>query len=90
MYNEKNILTRVSQTTGISTEQVVALSDALTAALAGFTAEGAAVAIPGFGTFAPVLKDEHVEVLPDGERTLVPPAVNLEFTASVVLKKKLQ
>ena len=90
MYTEKTILTRASQAAAISAEQAVALSDALTAALAALAAEGAAVAIPGFGTFAPVLKDEHVEVLPNGERTLVPPAVNLEFTASVILRKKLQ
>lgn len=71
-------------------EKAQALTDHFITTLAGFAAEGSSVAIPGFGTFTPVQRDERIVVEPDGSRTLVPPSVAFEFAASVILRKKLQ
>lgn len=48
------------------------------------------VAIPGFGTFKSIKKDEEIVIDPaTGKRTLLPPAITMEFQPSVVLRKKL-
>lgn len=48
------------------------------------------VAIPGFGTFKTIKHDE--EIINDdttGRRTILPPAIVMEFQPSIVLRKKL-
>ncbi len=47
------------------------------------------VALPGFGTFSPTKTDEYIVADPDGGRTLMPPAVKVQFNPSIVLRKKL-
>lgn len=48
------------------------------------------IAIPGFGTFKSVKTDEII-VFDEttGKRTLVPPAIRMEFAPSIVLRKKM-
>ena len=48
------------------------------------------IAIPGFGTFKSVKTDEVIvfdETI--GKRTLLPPAIRMEFAPSIVLRKKM-
>ncbi len=48
------------------------------------------IAIPGFGTFQPVKKDETIIVdETSGKRTLLPPSITLEFKPSALMKKHL-
>lgn len=48
------------------------------------------VAIPGFGTFKSLKKDEEIVVdEATGKRTLLPPSITMEFQPSIVLRKKL-
>lgn len=48
------------------------------------------IAIPGFGTFRSAKTEERVVTdETTGERTLLPPAIALEFQPSIVLRKKL-
>lgn len=48
------------------------------------------VAVPGFGTFKSSKRDEIIVVdEATGKRTLLPPAIIMEFQPSIVLRKKL-
>lgn len=48
------------------------------------------VAIPSFGTFTPVKRDEEITTdLSTGRRMLLPPQITLEFTPAAMLRKHL-
>ena len=52
---------------------------------------GNRVALPGFGTFEGVKRDEEITTdLATGCRMLLPPSVELIFTAGGMLKKKMK
>lgn len=52
---------------------------------------GKSVAIPGFGTFSPLKKEEELSTdLSTGETLLLPPTVSLEFMSSNILSKRLK
>lgn len=46
------------------------------------------IALPGFGTFSPVKKDEHVEE-ENGKSILYPPEITVEFSSSALLRRKI-
>jgi len=49
------------------------------------------LAIPGFGSFEGVKHDEEITTdLATGRRMLLPPSIELTFTAGTMLKKKLK
>lgn len=59
--------------------------------IASETEAGNSVAIPGFGTFAPLKRDEEISSdLSTGETLLLPPSVSLEFTSGNILSKRLK
>jgi DNA-binding protein HU-beta len=47
------------------------------------------IAIPGFGNFIPVKKEEHIAEDENGKRIMYPPSVELKFESSAILKSKL-
>lgn len=48
------------------------------------------VAVPSFGTFTPVKRDEEIITdLSTGRRMLLPPQITLEFTPAAMLRKHL-
>lgn len=48
------------------------------------------VAIPSFGTFTPVKRDEEIVTdLSTGRHMMLPPQVTLEFTPAAMLRKHL-
>lgn len=66
---------------------LLAVSDTLTEFCAGLDA----VAIPGFGTFQPVKKEESIITdTESGKRKLLPPSIQVEFKSSVLLRKQFE
>lgn len=80
---------RVSESAGITDEEVSKLKGVLCTTLADVCADGDVVSLPGFGSFALRKFDEEIEVKPDGKRWLLPPAIKIVFRPSVILRKKL-
>lgn len=75
---------------GVTPAEVTPMVEGLGQVIAEIGTALDSVAIPGFGTFTSEKRDEHVVTDPvDGSRTLMPPAIEMSFTASVVLRKKL-
>lgn len=69
-------------------------TDELTRHLADIIRQAAtnldSVAIPSFGTFTPVKRDEEITTdLSTGRRMLLPPQITLEFTPAAMLRKKI-
>lgn len=79
----------LSMETGRNVTAIEAEIKAIVDALGDFCAQGDSVAIPGFGTFQSVKTDEHIATADDGSRLLMPPAIEVEFKPSVVLRKSL-
>lgn len=86
--DNKNFISTLAKESDLSTADVRALLEAVSAALLNFTQQDNSVAIPGFGTFAPERHPEHIGEK-DGHKTMFPPEIILTFTPSIVLRKKL-
>ena len=86
--DSKNLVTKLSMVTGEAPEVIAAKMDTMVATLTELCRGLDSVAIPGFGTFQPEKVDESVVETPAG-RTLMPPAVTVQFKSSVVLRKAL-
>ncbi len=87
--DNKTLISRLSMESGRSTGEVSGRIEAIVKTLGELCAGLDAVAVPGFGTFQPVKTDERVVAGADGSRTLLPPAINVEFKSSVLLRKSL-
>lgn len=87
--DSKTFISRLSIESGMSPDKAAETLEALTGAITDFCKEIDAVAIPGFGTFQPVKKDEQVIADESGRRTLLPPSVSVEFKSSIILRKSL-
>lgn len=74
---------------GLTPKELDAFTNALVEALVSFSADPSSVAIPGFGTFAPVKAPEHITIDSSGRNMLMPPQVAMTFIPSVVLRKRL-
>lgn len=89
MASASSFSTQASARLGHDPKELDRFTKALVEALAGFAADPASVAIPGFGTFAPVKTPEHITTAADGRTMLNPPSVAMTFIPSVVLRKRL-
>lgn len=88
--NNKQFVERASKAAGVEGLEITALTGAIGGALTTFAHEQMSVAIPGFGTFVPLKRDEYIERdAATGASTLVPPNLALAFQPSIVLRKKL-
>lgn len=87
--DSKTLISRLSMESGKSAEEIASAIAAVTATLGAHGATLDAVAIPGFGTFTSTKSDERIITTPDGKRTLLPPAITVDFKSSVLLRKSL-
>ncbi|MBR5171045.1 MAG: HU family DNA-binding protein [Muribaculaceae bacterium] len=89
--DSKKLVETVAENLGRSTEDVNKLIEAFAGVLGTRCGEMDSVHIPGFGSFEPEMRQEHVTMNSStGKRTLVPPKVALTFKVSNVLKTKLK
>lgn len=81
---------RLAKTLGCESAEAASLIEGLANIFVRESEDLNSIAIPGFGTFVTVKKDE--EIITDaatGDRTLNPPSISLGFQTSVVLRKKI-
>lgn len=87
----KSFLGAVAQRAAIDNSLAGKLTEALSAIVAESAANDRRVAIPGFGTFAGIKRDEEVVENPaTGGMLLMPPSLQLEFFPSSMLKKAMK
>lgn len=87
----KSFLGAVAQRAAIDNSLAGKLTEALSAIVAESAANDRRVAIPGFGTFAGIKRDEEVVENPaTGRMLLMPPSLQLEFFPSSMLKKAMK
>ncbi len=71
-------------------KDIMALMDGLAATMRDNLCDMNTVALPGFGEFIPVKEDEHIQNdLSTGQQILVPPSINVKFSPSALLKRKI-
>lgn len=76
---------------GRSTSDIDALVEGLSVTVRHACSDLDSVAVPTFGTFAPVKhKEEVVKDLSTGKRVLVPPEITIEFRPGGMLLKRLR
>lgn len=87
--DNKAFLSRVTTRMG-ETAPVIHMAQVLADALRQAAADLDMVAVPGFGNFSGVKRDEYVADDPaTGRRTIYPPRIEVEFRPSVLLRKRL-
>ena len=80
---------QLQQTLQLPEDKIDSLMESMTETIKDYVKDLDEVAIPGFGTFAPVKYDEQISVDSEsGEMKLLPPSVVVEFKPSVVVRKK--
>ncbi len=73
--------------TKVTQDLVAAFADVLRSKAADLDT----IAIPGFGNFVAMKKQEKITIDPEtGKRILIPPCVSLQFVAGSMLKKNLK
>lgn len=88
--DNKTFITRLSKRLNREPAEISALAEGLSLVFREAGADIDSIAIPGFGTFKSAKTEEHVVTdEATGERTLLPPAIVMEFQPSIVLRKKL-
>ena len=86
----KEIVDTLSQSLGRSKSDINKLLEALSNVITERCSELDSISVPRFGTIEAVKHNESIEVEQDtGKRTLMPPRVEVQFTPSAVLKKRL-
>lgn len=81
---------RLAKTLGCEPAEAASLIEGLSNVFVREAEELNSIAIPGFGTFTAIKKDEEIITDPEtGERTLTPPSITMGFQTSVVLRKKI-
>jgi len=84
----KSFLGAVAQRAAIDNALAGRITEALSAIIAESAAADRRVAIPGFGTFAGVKRNEEIVENPaTGGLLLMPPSLKLEFYPSSMMKK---
>lgn len=87
----KSFLAAVAQRAAIDNQLAARLTEALSAIIADTAANNRRVAIPGFGTFAGIKREEEIIANPaTGGMLLMPPSLRLEFYPSSILKKAMK
>ena len=75
---------------GCSADDVNRLTDGFAAILRRECAEQNRVAIPGFGSFEGIKRDEEIRRNPaTGKRMLFPPCIEVKFKPSAMLNKRV-
>lgn len=88
--DNKTFITRLSKRLNREPAEVSTLVEGLCVVIREAGADLDSIAVPGFGTFKSSKTEERVVTdEASGERTLLPPAIALEFQPSIVLRKKL-
>lgn len=87
--DNRTFVSRLAKLTGNSVRQTNNLSDTLVALIKDSLCTQDTVAVPGFGSFSAVKKDEEVVTDKNGNRMLMPPSINAEFMVGSRLKKSL-
>ena len=86
----KEIVDTLSQSLGRSKSDINKLLEALSNVITERCSELDSISVPRFGTIEAVKHNETIEVEQEIEkRTLMPPRVEVRFTPSAVLKKRL-
>lgn len=86
----KNFNNRLAGSLNMTPRQTSGLTEALAEIFQEAARTLTSVAVPSFGTFVPVKRDE--EVVTDrstGRRMLLPPQITVEFQPAAMLRKKL-
>lgn len=84
------MLAQVAAAADIEPKSVGLMMDTLADIIRKAVLNGDKVAVPSFGTFAAVKRDETIAVdHASGKRMLLPPQIELEFTPAAMLRKKI-
>ena len=88
--NHNTFITGLARQFGKNTDEVSRLTSSLTEIIKDACCDLDSIAIPGFGRFETVKKEEYVAVDPsDGVKKLFPPSLSVNFVAGSMLKKRL-
>lgn len=90
MMDTKNLIQALSVSLGEDRHRVGAMLNALASVIEDSAVSLNRVAIPSFGSFETVKYDE--EIVTDrvtGQRTMLPPQINVEFIPAAMLRKHL-
>lgn len=88
--DNKTFINRLAKRLNRESAEITTLAEGLCNVFIEVGNELDSVAIPGFGTFKSTKRDELIVTdEATGKRTLLPPAITLEFQPSIVLRKKL-
>ena len=81
----------LSDNLGREPEDVAILIRSISDILAAAVKQGDMVAVPGFGTFEPKMREERVATHPStGKKILVPPKLSMVFKPSSILKQRVR
>ncbi len=86
----KSINAVISKAIDIDQKTLNDLNSAFAESLKDCSAQLDSVSIPGFGTFNSKKNDEKIVTDSQGNRSLIPPSIELSFRSSVLLRKKLR
>ncbi len=88
--DNKTFINRLAKRLNREPSEITTLAEGLCNVFIEVGNELDSVAIPGFGTFKSTKRDELIVTdETTGKRTLLPPAITMEFQPSIVLRKKL-
>ena len=79
---------QLQQSMKLPEDKIDLLMTSMAETIKNFIKELDEVAIPGFGTFAPIKYDERISDSESGEMSLLPPSIEVEFKPSVVVRKR--
>lgn len=89
--DSKTFIARLSKRLNADVKNTSALVNAFTNVIGERCADMDTIAIPGFGNFTSTKRSEQVAVdRITGKRTLMPPNIKLQFSASAMLKKQME
>ena len=90
MMQHKELVEKLSKSLSRSKSDINKLMEALSNVVVERCSELDSISVPRFGTLEAVKHNETVETDEQtGKRTLMPPRVEMQFTTSTVLKKRL-
>lgn len=87
----KTLLETISEKTGVEPSVTTEFFKEIAKIIAEECGQENKIAIPGFGNFEGRKNDEKIVTnLATGKKILLPPSIELEFTAGGMLKKKVK
>ena len=88
--DNRSFINRLAKSLDSDAKETARLTVALNSIIGESIAENCDVALPGFGSFESVKKEDYIETDPEtGQRTLVPPCIKIEFKPGSRLKKAI-